>query len=210
MKRLLLVVLTSGWLSACTSVPEPPSQSNVDFNAVNAQQQQLAQVSQWRLRAQMALFDLRQDDRHGVYVDWFSRGEELSIRFSHPLRGTLARLEQRPGSAILIDEDGQEYRATSAEALLRDYFQVDLPINTINAVILGKQLPGMVNKQYQLQQNNGKNFALLADFTMIAADQLWRAELRQYQTVEGTYVPHSIDLSAAAWRLKLQVSEWTF
>ena|SRR5690554_3992167 len=208
MKRLLLVVLTSSWLAACSSLPEPTSHSDVDAGAIQAQQQQLSQLTQWRLRGQMALFDLAQNDRHGVYVDWYSSPNRLTMRFSHPLRGTLARLEQRDGMAELIDEDGERYYATSARQLLNNYFHIDLPIDALNDIVLGKKLPAMVDTKYQLQQTDAAQLALLSDFVMIAADQLWRAELRQYQAVDGTFMPHSIDLTADAWRLKLKVSEW--
>lgn len=208
MKRLLLVVLTSGWLAACSSVPEPTRHSDVDNQAIQAQQQQLVQLRQWRLRGQMALFDLQQNDRHGLYVDWYSSPNLLTMRFSHPLRGTLAKLEQRDGMAELIDQDGERYYGTSARQLLNNYFHLDLPVDALNDIVLGKQLPAMVETKYQLQQTDSQQLALLSDFVMIAADQLWRAELRQYQVVNGTYMPHSIDLTADAWRLKLKVSEW--
>lgn len=210
MKRLLLVVLTSGWLAACSTVPEPVTHSDVDDRAVAAQQSQLEQREQWRLKGQMALFDLRQDNRHGVYVDWFSSASTLSMRFSHPLRGTLARLHQQDGLAVLTDEDGKEYRAESAEQLLFEYFQMDLPITVINSIVMGKQLPGMIDTHYQLRQHQQQQLALLSDFVMIAADQLWRAQLRDYTPVDGTFMPHSIDLTTDAWRLKLKVSEWKF
>lgn len=208
MKRLLLVVLTSGWLVACSSLPEPTTHSSVASAAITAQQQQLQQLAQWRLRGQMALFDLRQDDRHGVYIDWFYSHNRLTMRFSHPLRGTIARLEQRDGFAELIDDNDQRYYGSTARELLLHYFNLDLPIDLLNSIVVGKQLSGMAETKYQLQQTDTQQLALLSDFVLVAADQLWRAELRQYKTVNGTYMPHSIDLTTQAWRLKLQVSEW--
>ncbi|PHR65366.1 MAG: outer membrane lipoprotein LolB [Idiomarina sp.] len=210
MKRLLLVVLTSAWLTACSSVPEPPSTSDVDAKAVTAQQQQLKQLDNWRLRGQMALFDLREDDRHGLYVDWSSSADQLMMRFSHPLRGTLAKLEQSNGQAVLIDEDGKEYRATTAQELLWQYFRLDLPMNQISAIVIGQELPDMVEKQYQLQQYRKRPYALLSNFVMLAADQVWRAQLGEYELINGTFLPHSINLTTDAWRLKLQVSQWRF
>lgn len=208
MRALLLVVLLSGWLSGCVSAPKPTTVDNANQQAINAQQQQLQQLLQWRLRGQMALFDLTQDDRHGLYVDWFSSPDKLTMRFSHPLRGTLARLEQKDGQAVLIENKQQEYRAASATELLRDYFQLDIPIALVNAIVIGKQLPGMAETRYQIVQQQPQNLALLAHFNLIANQQLWRAELGQYRAVTGIYLPHQIDVSAPTWRLKLQVSEW--
>jgi outer membrane lipoprotein LolB len=210
MKRLLLVVLTSAWLTACSSVPEPPSVSDVDSAAVAAQQQQLKNLANWRLSGQMALFDLRTDDRHGLYIDWYSSAEQITMRFSHPLRGTLAKLEQANGVALLTDEDGKEYRATTAQELLWQYFRLDLPVNQISAIVTGRELPEMVQKQYQLQQYQQQQYALLSDFTMVAADQLWRAQLGQYELTDGIFLPYNINLTTDAWRLKLQVSQWRF
>ncbi|MBR9908476.1 MAG: outer membrane lipoprotein LolB [Gammaproteobacteria bacterium] len=210
MKRLLLVVLTSSWLVACSSVPEPTTHTTVAAAAINGQQQQLQQLDQWRLRGQMALFDLRQDDRHGLYIDWFYSAELLTMRFSHPLRGTIARLEQRKGYAELVDHDDNSYYGRNAQELLQKYFNIDLPVDMLNSVVMGKQLPTMAETKYQLQSTDTQQLALLSDFVMVAADQLWNAQLRQYQPVNGIYVPHSIDLTAQTWRLKLKVSEWKF
>lgn len=208
MRALLLVVLISGWLSGCVSAPQPTTVDSANNQAITAHQQQLQQLLQWRLRGQMALFDLTKDDRHGLYVDWFSSPDKLTMRFSHPLRGTLARLEQTAGQALLVDNQEREYRAASATELLRDYFQLDIPIQVINAIVTGKQLPGMLETGYQIMPQQPQNLALLAYFQLAVNQQLWHAELGQYSAVSGIYLPHQIDVRTQAWRLKLQVSEW--
>ncbi len=207
MKRLFLIIIASGWLVACSSVPEPALSSQVSNQAVAAQQQQLMQLQKWRLRGQMAVFDLINDDRHGLYIDWHQAPDHLSMRFSHPLRGTLATLEQNQTQAKLIDKDGQEYIAATAAALINNYFSMQLPFDVLPELVLGRQLSGAVQPQYQLV-NEPEPRALLSNYQIIAADQLWRAELRGYKAVQSTILPHSIDLRSSAWRIKLRVSEW--
>ncbi|MDX1524782.1 MAG: lipoprotein insertase outer membrane protein LolB [Pseudidiomarina maritima] len=208
MKRLLLVVLLSGWLSACSTVPTSTTTTMVSAGAIAAQQQQLAELTQWRLRGQMAIFDLRENDRHGIYVDWNQSPNLVSMRFSHPLKGTLATLEQTSNGALLIDNDGNEYRDNSASALLERYFAVQLPFDLLPQLVLGVQPEQMFEAHYQLLDDDPQQRALLADYQLLAARQMWTAELRQYQPVATYLLPHSIDLTSAHWRLKLKVSQW--
>lgn len=208
--RHLILFITLLGLTACSTVQPPPIQHDVSAAAVQVQQQRLQQLTHWQLRGQMALFDLVQAERHGMHIEWYATPTHLNMRFYHPLRGTLARLEQTPEGANLIAEDGNEYQAQTMDDLLWEYFRLALPITQINAIISGREQPGMFNKSYQLQTFNDQQLALLAAFTMPATGQLWQGQLSQYKLVQDVFLPHQIELSSSSWRLKLQVSKWQF
>ena len=108
MRRLFTLVLLSLLqisLSACTSLPQQQPVSAVDGNAVQAHQQQLQALTEWRLQGQLALFDLTNEKRHSMYIDWQHSPALTSLRFSHPLQGTLARLQQTPAGAAATRTD---------------------------------------------------------------------------------------------------------
>src|SRR5690554_3027954 len=112
MKRLfsaLVLVALQLSLVACSTTPTQHSLSATDRNAVLNQQQQLQKIESWRLQGQLALFDLNQDKRHSLYIDWQHSPALVQIRFSHQLQGTLARLEQTPAGAVLIDDEENRY-----------------------------------------------------------------------------------------------------
>ena len=210
MNRPLILLLALLSLTACSSVQRPPIQHDVSIAAIQAQQSRLQKLTDWQLRGQMALFDLQQQDRHSMYVEWQATPTQLKMRFYHPLRGTLARLEQTPAGAILVAEDGTHYQANTMDELLWEYFRLELPINQMSAIISGREQPEMMGKFFQLQSVNNESLALLAGFVMPASGQLWQGQLQQYKSTNGVYLPHLIELSSSHWRLKLQVSKWQF
>lgn len=207
---LLLLLLLQLSLSACTSTPKQQSLSAVDRAAALSHQQQLEGISSWRIQGQLALFDRNTDKRHSLYIDWQHSPALISMRFSHPLQGTLARLEQTPAGAVLIDDEDNRYYASDAETLLRDYFNLALPFNLVSELILGREQPTMQQQQYIVLDQQQPTLALLSSYAIPAGGQLWHAQLSQYKAVKGIHMPHQFELSAREWRIKLRVSQWQF
>lgn len=213
MKRLFtalvwMVLLLSS--VACTTTPTQHSLSATDRNAVLNHQQQLQGLDSWRLRGQLALFDLAQDKRHSVYMDWQHSPALTQIRFSHPLQGTLARLEQTPAGAVLIDDADNRYYGRDAESLLRDYFDLALPFNLVTDLVVGRETATMQQQHYIVMADQNPTIALLSGYAIPANGQLWRAQLNQYKMVQHTQLPHQFELEASEWRIKLRVNQWQF
>ncbi len=205
---LLLLALLQVTLSACSSTPQQHSLSAIDRSAALSHQQQLQGINSWRLQGQIALFDLSADKRHSLYLDWQHSAATITIRFSHPLQGTLARLEQTPAGAVLIDDEDNRYYATDAETLLRDYFDLALPFNLVSELILGREQATMQQQQYIVLNQQQPPLALLSGYAIPASGQLWRAQLSSYKVVKGVHLPQQFELSAQEWRIKLRISQW--
>ncbi|MDX1705104.1 lipoprotein insertase outer membrane protein LolB [Pseudidiomarina sp.] len=206
--KLLVLLLALAGLTACTTIPVTSPATAVDSAAVIRHQTNLAAIDNWTLRGQLAIFDLTADERHAVYIDWQQTPTSLSMRLSHPLKGTLARLEESPLGAILTDEDGMTYQASTAEQLLSQYFGLDLPLDLMRELVLGRQLPGMSGREFILQGTESGQLALLSSYQLSAAGQQWQASLSHYASVDGVLLPHSFHLSAPAWRIKLRITQW--
>lgn len=205
---LLLLALLQVTLSACTSTPQQQRLSAIDRNAALSHQQQLQSISSWRLQGQLALFDLTTDKRHSLYLDWQHSPALISIRFSHPLQGTLARLEQTPAGAVLIDDEDNRFYASDAETLLRDYFDLALPFNLLSELIIGREQATMQQQQYIVLEQQQPPLALLSSYAIPASGQLWQAQLSSYKALQGIQLPRQFELSAREWRIKLRVSQW--
>ncbi|KFZ31573.1 hypothetical protein IDSA_02390 [Pseudidiomarina salinarum] len=206
--KILVFLLALASLTACTSIPVTAPATAVDAAAVMRHQANLAQLDDWTLRGQLAIFDLTADERHAVYIDWQQTPASLSMRLSHPLKGTLARLEQSPLGATLTDEDGMTWQAPSAQQLLSQYFGLDLPLDLMRDLVLGRQLPGMSAREFTLHGQPPDELALLSSYQLQAAGQQWQASLSQYAAVDGVQLPHNFHLSAPAWRIKLRITQW--
>lgn len=206
--KLLVFLLALAALTACTSIPVTTPVTAVDSAAVMRHQANLAALDNWTLRGQLAIYDLAADERHAVYIDWQQTPVSLSMRLSHPLKGTLARLEESALGATLTDEDGVTYQAASAQQLLSQYFGLDLPLDLMRELVLGRQLPGMSAREFTLHGPAADQLALLSSYKLQAAGQQWQATLSQYAAVDGIQLPHNFHLSAPAWRIKLRVTQW--
>ncbi len=206
--KILVLLLALAGLAACTSIPVTAPATAVDSAAIKRHQASLAQLDNWTLRGQLAIYDLAADDRHAVYIDWQQTPASLSMRLSHPLKGTLARLEESPLGATLTDEDGITWQAASAQQLLSQYFGLELPLDLMRDLVLGRQLPAMSAREYTLHGPESDQRALLSSYELHAAGQQWQASLSQYAAVDGVQLPHNFHLSAPAWRIKLRITQW--
>jgi outer membrane lipoprotein LolB len=207
---LLLLTVLQVTLAACSTTPQQHNLSVIDRSAALNHQQQLQSITSWRLQGQLALFDLNHDKRHSMYIDWHHSPALTSMRFSHPLQGTLARLEQTPAGAVLIDDEDNRYYASDAETLLRDYFDLALPFHLVSELILGREQPTMQQQQYILLQQQQPPVALLSAYAIPASGQLWRAQLSNYKAVQHIQLPQQFELTAPEWRIKLRVNQWQF
>lgn len=213
--RLLVVVFVTGLFTACAAPPQLPTQVTAPPQA-QAQQQRAAELwqqQQWSFSAQIAVFDLVADDRHAAYIDWQQQPNRSFLRFYHPLRGTLAELRVTPTEAVLIDADENERRALSAETLLRQQLGLSIPLQLLQAVVVGKlpERAGMIEYYED---------GTVAAYAVPAARQLWQVNLSRYQVINRTnstpstaaptafQLPHAITLESKAYRLKLAVSNW--
>ncbi|WP_127346891.1 lipoprotein insertase outer membrane protein LolB [Pseudidiomarina mangrovi] len=205
---LLLLALLQVTLNGCSSTPKQQHLSTIDRSAALSHQQQLQGITSWRLQGQIALFDVIAQKRHSLYLDWQHSPATSTIRFSHPLQGTLARLEQTPAGAVLIDDDDNRYYAADAETLLRDYFDLALPFNLVSELMLGREQPTMQQQQYIVLDQQQPPLALLSSYAIPASGQLWQAQLSNYKAVQGIQLPQQFELSAREWRIKLRVNQW--
>lgn len=206
-RRLLL--LFSLALAGCAAPPAEIPMSAIDANAVARHQDQVATLQQWRLRGQIALFNLTQDERDSVYLEWRQTPEQLNLRFYHPLKGTLARLEQTATGAIYYDEDEQAYYGANAEALVARLFNFELPINLLQQVVTGVQPTGAEQQRYLLLNEQERPLAPLMSYLVSRNNQQWQVQLGDYEQQQNVlFLPQSVELRSTDWRIKLRVSEW--
>lgn len=205
--KLSLLLLFSLILVGCATAPKEIPISAIDANAVARHQRQVADLTQWQLRGQIALFNLTDDERDSVYLEWQQRPEHLQIRFYHPLKGTLARLEQTPQGASYYDEDERAYHGYNAESLIARLFNFELPVTLLQQVVTGALPPDAQHERYQLLEQ--EQLAPLMSYSVQRDTQTWQVQLADYEAVQQrVFLPENIELRSSEWRIKLRVREW--
>src|SRR5690606_4711346 len=109
MLRLALACCLLAWLAAC-AVPQP-----ITAPEGAAQAQALSRVGRFALR----IDDVggRQEAVQGSFA-WRDDGRQLILDLVSPLGATLARVEARPGMAVLREADGKQTQARDPDELV--------------------------------------------------------------------------------------------
>jgi outer membrane biogenesis lipoprotein LolB len=103
-----LVVITSLTGCALPTPSEQASSTEVNQRIIDAHQQKLEQLQQWSLSGRMAVIQKQNKERDSFYINWHYQPHQQVIRFSHPLKGQLAKLTVDDSGALLTDSDDQE------------------------------------------------------------------------------------------------------
>lgn len=208
--RLLTLLCLCLLLSACASRPPSMGEHDADRTQIDAHQADLAAIESWQLQSRLAFFDLRDDSRQSASLRWQYTDGYHAIRLSHPLRGTLARLEEGASGAVLTDNEGRSYPADDIESLLAWHLNLILPIDLINDALLGR-IPDtqLINPQYYA---NGTLAEYSVDFDQNNAwqRQTWHVSLDRYQNAQDSAIrlPHQLELQSEDYRIRLNITQW--
>lgn len=215
--RLFALLIFVSLLSACASMPERHAQQDVDEEAIEAHQLSLSAIETWEFQSRMAFVDHQENARQSASLRWQNAADTRALRISHPLRGTLARIEETADYALLTDHQGNEFLASDIESLLMVHLNVFLPIELIHDALLGR-LPQtrIINPEYYAD-------GTLAAYQVDIEDQHWQSgqqraqttswqvELDRYQEAVNLAVrlPHQLELNSADYQIRLSISRWT-
>lgn len=190
-------------LNGC-ALPTPSEQAsstNVNQSVINAHQRKLEQLQQWTLSGRMAVIQKQKDERDSFYINWQYLPHQQTIRFSHPLKGQLAKLTIDDSGALLI-ADEQERWAASADTLLYRLLGVAVPFEQLHLWILGKQTTRLKSPKYYQD-------GTLAEAMVFNQGKNW--QLNWFYQSEGTQaiaLPEQIHLENSALLIKVQVNQW--
>lgn len=207
--RLLVIFITATFLSACATQLQHADEKTVGAGAITAHQASLAPIIGWEFQSRMAFADLQQNSRQSASLRWQHSPAERSIRISHPLRGTIARIHATPELAVLTDNQGHEYQAESIQTLLITHLNIVLPIELIHDALLGR-IPDaeLINPRYY---EDGTLAQYEVDLGTQSGADSWVVELSRYQVASNeTYLlPHQLNLRSNDYEILLMISRWT-
>lgn len=200
-------------VTGCATQPETTSADKVSGDRITTHQQKLADIDEWEFQARMAFFNDRDDERHTASVRWQHSPQRLAIRITHPLRGTLAELEQTPQHALMTDREGNQYMAPDISELLQRQLGITLPVSLINNALLGR------HPELELRDIVYYDDGTLAEYQVrlprvssATPDdaEWWQVQLFNYQPAaeNRALLPHRLHLDSADYRVRLAISRW--
>lgn len=198
-------VLLAVLLAAGCSIPTPSHQDSsrqVNVELVKAHQNKLNMLNSWSMSGRMALIQKELDERDSFYVNWQYQPTYQELRFSHPLKGQLAKLTVSNQQATLVDSNGAMRSALSAPALLADVLPVYIPFEHLHQWIVGQ-------KTSQLKKLTYYNDGTLASASVIQNDEQWR--IRWFYKLEAETklpLPEQVHIESPTLKIKVQMNEW--
>lgn len=186
-------------------MPTPSHQDSsrqVNVELVRAHQNKLSTFNNWSMSGRMAIIQKELDERDSFYVNWQYQPAYQEIRFSHPLKGQLAKLTINDVQATLVDSKGNTRSALNATALLKDILQVNIPFEQLHRWVIGKKTP-------QLKKLTYYNDGTLASASVIQNTQQWR--IRWFYDLEAEAelpLPEQVHIESPTLKIKVQMQEW--
>lgn len=183
-------------LAGCGSVP--PRTADVDAQpAWEARQLALARQSEWTLNGRLSL-TLDETSWHAS-LRWRQRGDDYEIRIFGPFGRAVALIEGGPDDVLLRTAEGEEFRATDADELLRRELGWPLPVAGLRYWVLGLAQPPLARARVELA-DGGRPLRLFQDG--------WTIDYQRYSEPPAAGLPDRMLLTRETVSLRLLVDEW--
>ncbi|WP_417439474.1 lipoprotein insertase outer membrane protein LolB [Idiomarina abyssalis] len=204
-RRIFWVYLVTVTLLSGCALPTPPEQrssTQVNQQVIKAHQQQLEQLQQWSLSGRMAIIQKKKEERDSFYINWAYLPHQQIIRFSHPLKGQLAKLTIDDSGALLVGSHNEERWAPSADALLYQILGASVPFEQLHNWVIGKKTVALKAVRYH-------NDGTLSQSRVFNQGQDWQINWFYDQSKSQTLtLPEQIHLESSNLLIKVQVNQW--
>jgi outer membrane lipoprotein LolB len=200
MKRLVFVALL--FLSGCTLQnpfikPDPVPASSID-SLWEARQQTLIELNEWGFKGRTAI--VQGKEGWNVSINWsqFS-AEDYEIKLSGPFaQGGAVMTGSAVGVSLLLD-NGERYRADTAEALMNQVFGWHLPVSALHYWLRGIPYVGLPIDAQTLDEK-----VRLTALTQAG----WEIEIKRYIPFEKWDMPAKVFMKHPELSVRIVIADW--
>ena len=194
-RRLILLSLIL-LISACTK-PVVKTENNIDPQlAYEIRQERIRQISQWQLRARIAIKTVNEANTGGLY--WQQQQRDVQIDLKGPFGVTVAKIDGNASQYRLKDRQGREWYAQDIEQLIFNRTGWLLPIARLRYWLLA-----------DTQNTYDADYVYNADGTLASLRyQQWHIDYQRYKEVNAIKLPAKITITHPDVSIKLSVREW--
>jgi outer membrane lipoprotein LolB len=192
---LMVILLVSG----CSSVPDQKQETVKPDNAQQAweaRQAKFARMKSWKLDGRVGL--QHQQESWTFNISWLQRdGNNYAMNIKNPLTGgVVAYLQSTQQGVTLKASDGQVYRDTDAENLLKAQMGVTLPLKGMRYWVRGMASPDYPNNQLALD-----NYGRAASMQQAG----WTIRYTKYPSQSPVALPDKMTLTHQTEKTKVKV-----
>lgn len=196
-------------MSGCSNVPAPakaaePKQSQSQIE--QAWQQRLAKfdrMKSWRLQGKTGI--QHQDQSWTFNLSWLQRdGDNFEMNIKNPLtNGIVAYLASNNSGITLKSSDGQTFKDTDAEQLLKRQMGVGLPLKGMKYWARGIVSPDHPVQKSDLQLDNYGRPSVLKQAG-------WTVKYTRYPSTESNALPEKMTLlhDTEGTKIKVIAKDW--
>lgn len=182
MKKTLLLVLATLWLSACVSLPKGqwPSPNRPLVN--------------YAVLGKVAIITPNKRDSANLY--WQQQKQTFNLKLTSFLGTSVLSMEGEPGKVSLTNSEGT-FKDTDAQYLLYQLTGWQLPVNDFPQWLKGQSGErGMIVKK----DSKGRIDTLQSEG--------WTIQYLRWTQAGGRDLPAMLDMSKDNIKIKLQINEW--
>lgn len=195
----LLFGLTVSFISGCSSVPSQKQGAEKPGNAQQAweaRQAKFERMKSWKLDGRVGL--QHQQESWTFNISWLQRDDNnYAMNIKNPLTGSIVAFLQSTNQGVTLKaSDGQIYRDTDAENLLKAQMGVTLPLKGMRYWVRGMASPDYPNNQLALD-----------DYGRPASMQQagWLIQYTKYPSQSTVALPDKMTLTHQTEKTKVKV-----
>jgi outer membrane lipoprotein LolB len=133
-------------------------------------------------------------------IRWSHSPSREELWFYSPVGAAVARLQQDEAGALLVDSQGQEYRAQDVQSLAAEVLGWDLPLEGLPYWVRG--LPWPQAEPAEVERDEQGRLTSLQQAG-------WQVSYLAWSSSRPDALPAKLDLSGERLRLRLVVERWS-
>lgn len=185
------------WLTSCTSISNNPAPQNTN-QTWGTRVTSVSTLQNWDLKAVIGIRNNVKNDNVTANLQWNQTQHNYTILLFGPLGAGSAKLTGTPGHVTLEASDGKVYNAPTAERLLAEQTNWDIPVSNLYYWVRGLPVPKMAAI---------KKFDTFNHLTELQ-QQGWQIQFLRYTSINHIDVPDKISLSNSQMNVKIVIKEW--
>lgn len=185
-------------LASCATPPRVDgSPSRAEREALYSEHLDAVSAAQgWTLVARIAVSSGK--DGGSGRLDWQSGPESDSLQFHGTLGRGAWRLHADADGAVLELANGDVFQAADVSALIRDYSDWPIPVESLRWWVRGLAVPDVEGSK--LLDENGRMATL--------SQQQWRIEYKRYEDFDGIVLPVRLEARQDDLIVKFAMRDW--
>lgn len=189
---ICLLIFVAGCSSIATIPPVPEAQQ-----AWQQRLQRLQDQASWSVQA--SVVGISDNEQFKARFRWQQDADRFEIKLFDPIGRVVAKITGSEQQVEVRTSKGEHYRDTDAQALIKQLFSLDLPVNGLRYWALGIPHPDHTQARVEVDARG------LAAHIL---DSGWQIEYTDYALFNGEPLPKQFMLSYAPTELRVSVGTW--